>query len=342
MPPLTGFGCRLFQHNGFISFIFTAQLNPSMLSIGFIYAFAATICWAIAAFPLTTASRQLPVSSMNHLRLLLATILLFIAALLIEGNQFLKIFSSAYTPAWLWLGLSGIIALVIGDFFSFRSYAILSPQHGSVLTTLSPTSALFFGILLVNEHINWIGIVGMLVTIVGVMSISLGRSQRNAIPDHGHGSVTKGILFGILAAACHGGGLAFSKRGFFEQAVIHNAIGPLSATFIRIVTAMLLIYFITFSTGKMKEVIQHLGDSKAGIKNTIVGSLFNPVLSVSLSMITILYINVAVAQTIFAMVPLFALVIAFAVYKEKITKRSVAGVIAALAGVALLIWRNKF
>jgi drug/metabolite transporter (DMT)-like permease len=48
-----------------------------------------------------------------------------------------------------------------------------------------------------------------------------------------------------------------------------------------------------------------------------------------------------VAQTIFAMVPLFALLIAFFVYKEKITARSVWGIVAALAGVMLLIWRNK-
>jgi drug/metabolite transporter (DMT)-like permease len=312
-----------------------------MLSIGFVYAFAATACWAIAAFPLTTASRQLPVNSMNHLRLLLATIILFIAAVIIEGNNFFVIFSADYIKGWLWLGISGIVALVIGDFFSFRSYAILSPQHGSVLTTLSPASALLFGIILVKENINWVGIVGMLITIVGVMSISLGRSQRNSIPDHGHGSVAKGIVFGILAAACHGAALAFSKKGFVLQAELQHPIGPLSATFIRIVSGLLLVYTISFCTGKLKEAWYHLRDSKEGVKNTIIGSIFNPGLSVALSMVTILYINVAVAQTIFSMVPLFALLIAFFVYKEKITPRSVWGVVAALMGVMLLIWRNK-
>jgi len=312
-----------------------------MLSTGFLFAFAATFCWAVAAFPLTAASRQLPVNSMNHLRLLLSTILILLVALVMDAKGFMSIFSPAYTNGWLWLGLSGIVALVIGDFFSFRSYAILSPQHGSILTTLSPTSALLFGILLVDEHINWVGIIGMLITIIGVMSISLGRSQRNAIPDHGHGSVLKGIVFGILAAVCHGGALAFSKKGFITQAETGDAIGWPDATFIRIVSAMLLVYAISFFSGKTKEVWTHLKDSREGIKNTIIGSVFNPGMSVALSMITILYIDVAVAQTIFAMVPLFALIIAFAVYKEKVTIRSVLGVLASLVGVALLIWRNK-
>ncbi len=308
--------------------------------IGLFYAFAATACWAIAVFPLTAASRQLPVSSMNHLRLLLATVVLFIAAAIIEGAGYLQIFSLHYSNAWLWLGFSGILALVVGDFFSFRSYAILSPQYGSVLTTLSPASALLFGIILIDEHINWVGITGMFITIIGVMSISLGRAQRDKIPDHGHGSVAKGIVFGILAAACHGGALAFSKKGFIEQPAEYP-IGPLGATFIRVVTATLLIYFITILTGKIKTVLSHIRDSRAGIRNTISGTFFNPILSVSLSMFAILFMDVAVAQTIFAMVPLFALFIAFFVYKEKITTRSVVGVIAALAGVALLIWRNK-
>lgn len=311
-----------------------------MLTAGFLYAFAATACWAIAAFPLTAASRQLPVNSMNHLRLLLATVVLFITATVIEGSSFFDIFSAGYGKGWLWLGASGILALVVGDFFSFRSYAILSPQLGSVLTTLSPASALLFGILLVNEHINWIGIAGMIITIVGVMSISLGRSQRDKIPDHGHGSVLKGMLFGILAAACHGGALAFSKRGFIEQLAEGQRIGPLSATFVRVLAAALLIYIISVLTGRIRTVLSHIRDSKPGISNTITGTLFNPILSVSLSMFTILYIDVAVAQTIFAMVPLFALGIAFFYYKEKITTRSVIGVAAALIGVALLIWRN--
>lgn len=313
-----------------------------MLITGFLYAFAATACWAIAAFPLTTASRQLPVNSMNHLRLLFATVILCIAALIIEGSSFTRIFSAGYSKAWLWLGVSGILALVVGDFFSFRSYAILSPQFGSVLTTLSPASALLFGILLVNEHINWVGITGMVITIVGVMSISLGRSQRDKIPDHGHGSVAKGIVFGILAAACHGGALAFSKRGFIEQAATQQSIGPLSATFVRVVAAAILICLISALTGKIGSVLSHIKDSRAGIKNTIAGTVFNPILSVALSMFTILCIDVAVAQTIFATVPLFALCIAFIYYKEKITARSVWGVLAALIGVALLIWRNKF
>ena len=65
--------------------------------------------------------------------------------------------------AWLWLGLSGIVALGIGDYFNYRMYVILSPRYGSVLSTLSPAAALLLGIKLLDEHINLTGIIGMFI-----------------------------------------------------------------------------------------------------------------------------------------------------------------------------------
>ena len=31
--------------------------------------------------------------------------------------------------AWFWLGLSGLIGLVLGDYFLFKAYAIISSRH---------------------------------------------------------------------------------------------------------------------------------------------------------------------------------------------------------------------
>ncbi|HEX7906065.1 MAG TPA: DMT family transporter [Chitinophagaceae bacterium] len=312
-----------------------------MLSIGFLYAFGATLSWAIGAFPLTRAARLIPVNSMNHLRLLPGVLLVAIIAAVVEQERFFSVFSSPYMNGWIWLGVSGILALVIGDFFSFRSYAILSPQYGSVLGTLSPTSALLAGIVLLNEQINLIGIIGMLITIFGVISISLGRSERNRIPDHGHGSVVWGIVLGVMASLCHGTALAFSKKGFLEQAESGHLVGPITGGFMRLLAGMLVLFLITIMSGRTKKVVHDITTNKKGLRLTLLGSLFNPSFAVSLSMISILYMDVAVAQTIFSLVPLFAVIIAFVFYKEKITRRSVYGIIAALVGVFLLVWRNR-
>jgi drug/metabolite transporter (DMT)-like permease len=54
-----------------------------------------------------------------------------------------------------------------------------------------------------------------------------------------------------------------------------------------------------------------------------------------------LYMDVAVAQTIFSLVPFFTLLIAFFVLREKVTLQSLIGVLVAIAGVGILIWRLK-
>ena len=46
------------------------------------------------------------------------------------------------------------------------------------------------------------------------------------------------------------------------------------------------------------------------------------------------------AQTIFALVPAVALLIAHLIYREKITTYAMAGILVAISGVAILIWRS--
>lgn len=72
------------------------------------------------------------------------------------------------------------------------------------------------------------------------------------------------------------------------------------------------------------------------------GKIPGPVAGVSFSLVAIQEMEVAVAQTIFALLPIFVLPINLLVYKEKITIQSVFACITAIFGVLLLIWRNKF
>jgi drug/metabolite transporter (DMT)-like permease len=311
-----------------------------MTSVGTIIALAASICWAICIFPFTKAGRLMTVSAMNLFRLVVGTILVMLLAAIAETNNFLSIFSYSYLQAWLWLGFSGILALGIGDYFNYRMYVILSPRYGSVLSTLSPAASLLLGIKLLGENINIVGITGMVITIIGVMGMSLGRTERNNIPDHGHGSIFKGISFGIIAAICNGAGLAISKKGFLLQAASGHIIQPVSASFIRFITGAVAVLLVTFLNKKLIGHIQNIWSQPwSTLRIALTGTIFGPVLGVSFALTAIQYIDVAVAQTIFALVPVVALLIAHFIYKERITKYAMAGVLASIAGVAILIWR---
>ncbi|MBC7535417.1 MAG: hypothetical protein H7258_06970 [Ferruginibacter sp.] len=73
---------------------------------------------------------------MNLLRLIVGTLLAMLAAILFTPANFFGVFSSSYTAAWLWLGGSGIIAIGIGDYFSYRMYTVPGARNIDVAQTI--------------------------------------------------------------------------------------------------------------------------------------------------------------------------------------------------------------
>lgn len=311
------------------------------MTIGFLYAFGAALSWSIAGFYITRIANHLPIPLLNTIRLLIGLVIIVPIAAILKGNQFLLLFSSSYSMGWLWLSLSGIAGLVLGDLFSFKSYAILQPQKASVITTLSPTTALLFGAILLNEKINAIGITGIFITIFGVMGISLGKTQLRQSASTIHGTVGAAVMYGIGAAACHGLALAFSKKAFVIQKISGHPIDPFSASFIRLFAALILSLAIIFIGRKSRMNYEQFQNNKKLIWQTAIAAIFNPVLAVAFSMLSILYLDVAVAQTIFSLVPLFTALISYFILKEKVSLPSLLGIFIAIIGVAILIWRER-
>ncbi len=311
-----------------------------MLSTGIIFALLTTLSWSICIFPFTQAARKLGVNPLNNFRLILATLIIGIVSLLHGLNNFFEIFSYSYLNAWIWLGISGIIGLTIGDYFAFAMYRVLGARTGSVLTTFAPAAALILGALLINERISFIGIIGIAITITGVNFVSLGKSEREKIPDHGHGSIAYGIFTGILAALCQGAGLVLAKKGMMANNNIQ--LDPVYATFMRLVAASTSLLVFTLLFGKIKEVFLPLILNKNnGLKYAFTGTIFGPVLGVGLSLFTVSQIDPSIAQTIFSLVPAFAFILSVLFFREKITRNSLIGLIVSIAGVIILIWRDK-
>jgi drug/metabolite transporter (DMT)-like permease len=311
--------------------------------LGELVAFCTTLSWSIGIFPFTEAARRLGPNSVNHFRLVMAVIFLSIISLIYLPLSFTQLFTSPLSEHWLWFGLSGVIGLALGDYFSFTSFAILGPRISSIFTTLAPAAALFSGYFIIGERINFIGITGILITIAGVIWLTLSRSAKAKMKDHEHGKVEKGILFGILSAICQGVGVVLANKGFTYQQ--NNVDLPFfQATLIRMICATVIVFFITIVRGKLKEVIRPvLKNKNNGNIYTLGGTIFGPVIGVSLSMLTvsILHNKPSVAQTIFSLIPIFALPLSYIFYKEKITVKAILGALIAIAGVIVLIWRDE-
>ncbi len=311
-----------------------------MPSHGIIFALLTTLSWAICIFPFTQAARRLGSNTLNNFRLLLAAIIVGLFTYFYRPAEFTAIFSSNYSQAWFWLSISGVLGLTIGDYFAFSMYKILGARTGSVLTTFAPAATLFLGSLMIDERISVIGIAGIIVTILGVNFVSLGKRERDKIPDHGHGSITKGIIAGVLSALCQGAGLVLAKKGF-QSLPGEFTLSPFNATFMRLITAASALFLFTLFSGSIRKVYSPIFSNKNnGVKYAIAGTIFGPTLGVCLALFTVSILEASVAQTIFSLVPAVAFLLAAIFLKEKITVQSVLGLLMAITGVMILIWRD--
>jgi drug/metabolite transporter (DMT)-like permease len=310
---------------------------------GEVIALLTTLSWSIGIFPFTEASRRLGPNSVNHFRLILAVLFLSIITICALPVGLPGLFTGPLPEHWLWFGLSGVIGLALGDHFAFTAFAILGPRITSIFSTLAPAAALCTGYYIIGERINLPGVIGIVITISGVIWLTMSKKEQSQIPKSVHGNIRTGILYGILSAACQGVGLVLANKGFTYK--LDGAELPFfQATWLRMFCATVVIFALTALRGKLRSVMQPVIINKEkGNWYALAGTIFGPVIGVSLSMysVSLLKDKPSVAQTIFSLMPIVALPLAVLIYKEKVNARAIAGALIAIAGVVILIWREE-
>lgn len=305
---------------------------------GEFFALCTTLCWSLAVFPFAEATKRWGPSATNHFRLILGSILLTIVCLFILSLSVGKLFLLPELHDWVWFGLSGIFALTIGDFLGFSTYSILGPRIGSVFNTFTPGVVLILSYFFLSERINIVGVAGILITIIGVAGITLGKKEKNKVPTGSLSITNKGILLGLCYALCQALSFIFAKKGM--NADTH--ISALQATWIRMLVAMVAAFLSRSLFRRIKVTYAPIfGNMNKGMPYAVYGTLLGPTMGAGFAMYAISLIDISIAQTIFAIVPVLVLLWAWIIYKEKITIQAIAGAAVSVAGVILLIWRNQ-
>lgn len=309
--------------------------------MGYLFALITTLCWSLGIFPFTEAARRFGTEALNQFRLFLAWIFLSIICFVALAINPINLFTQPTSHQYFYLGISGVIGFTLGDYFSFNSFRLLGPKLSSIYTTLAPCSALLFGLLFLNEKINLIGLIGMLITIAGVLWLSFAKSEKDKESKEGFTRNTSGILFGIGGAVCQGLGLVLSKLGL-QATENSEELHTLHAVWIRLLFGFGIAFIISLFRNKFRHNASIiLRNEQNGLKYMLAGTILGPVIGVSCSLIAIHHLKVAEAQTIFALLPVIVMPMSFFIYKEKITLTSVMACLVSIAGVMILIWRDQ-
>lgn len=298
--------------------------------MGIWFGLATALSWSIGIFPFTGASKAFGANTVNTVRLLLATIALALITLGFADISAFELLTKPGAGAWLWLGLSGLVGLSLGDFFSFRAFTRLGARNSSVFSTLAPGAALLFTFILHGSIPRWLELCGMLVTLAGVYLLLFMQKKESAEKNMHAGGITDAIL----AALCQGAGLVFSEMGMHS----HHDLTPVHAAFMRMFSGGLILYVFAIASGRLGSIhrIVIKGEKKAQLL-LLSGTFFGPVLGNTLAMLAVQQLAAPVAQTVFSLVPIMAIPLSALINKEKINMKMVWPALIAFVGVVILV-----
>lgn len=293
------------------------------------------VMWTFTAIFAEVASRRMGTLTLNVWRMIISIILL-------GGTMWFVCDSPlpcyADSTVWGWFLASGFMGFVFGDYCLFNAYIAIGSRFAQLFMTLASPFAALAAWALLGEHMTWLCLLGMFVTLSGIGISIMGKN------DEGKRRVKlplRGILLGIGAGLGQGVGLVLSKIGMQHYGLLIPATDdavilmmPFAGTMIRAVMGLLgfgIALIVTRQVGTMLSSCRDHRAVAAGMGAILLGPFFG----VSLSLMAVNMTNAGVAQTLMSLTPVFILWPSHIMFGSKITLQEVIGALIAVAGASL-------
>jgi len=293
--------------------------------IGEIAALATAFCWSITSYAFTNVSRRIGAIQVNIDRMVFASIML-IGIIGIFGVSLALSFNQISN-----LVVSGILGLVLGDSFLFKSFQLIGARLGIIIMAAVPVLSAILAYFFLKEIISYLGMFGMILTIAGVLIVVLEKKsdEQSNIPFN-----KLGIFYGFLGALGQASGLIFAKYAFQG-----GELNGFAASFIRLFSASIIILPLAATVRRYKNPIVVYSKDSYSSKVILIGTIFGPVLGITGSLIAIEYAKVGIASTLMATMPIIMLPISRFYFKEKLDWKSIIGAFVAVIGAAIIFLR---
>jgi drug/metabolite transporter (DMT)-like permease len=229
------------------------------------------------------------------------------------------------------LVISGILGLVLGDSFLFKSFQLIGARLGIIIMAAVPVLSAILAYFFLSEIISFLGMFGMLLTIAGILIVVLEKksANENNVPMN-----KIGILYGFLGALGQASGLIFAKFAFQG-----GELNGFAASFIRLFSSSLIILPLAATFRRYKNPIKIYSKDSYSAKVILIGTVFGPVLGITGSLIAIAYAKVGIASTLMATMPIIMLPISRFYFKEKLDWKAIVGALVAVVGAAIIFLR---
>lgn len=284
--------------------------------LGIIAALGSAASWAFATVVFDRLGKLIPAAGMTFFKGLFSLALMIILILFTGG------FDHVSTHDFLFLALSGILGISIGDTLFFRSLQDLGAKVQVLYFMLGQVVTMLLSFMLLGEILSIEEYLGATILLLGIIIVTIGKQED-------HPNKVRGIIGGFASILC------FSLSSIMVKVSIAD-VGVPTATFWRMFFSTVSIMFIGFTSRRFISWYTPLKQAK-----TLLLFLLNVVVitygGFLLSMMAIKHITVSLASVLSATEPVFVLILAYLVNQDRATKRELIGAAITIAGLLIII-----
>jgi drug/metabolite transporter (DMT)-like permease len=307
-----------------------------MTNLGELAALSCSLLWALCSLAFASAGRRVGATAVNQIRIYIALLALAGLHLLIRG----ELVPEAPSPRQLGLLLtSGVVGLAIGDYCLFRCMAVIGPRLGTLLMATSPLMTAAIAWFWFGEGIVALGLLGMGLTIAGVVGVLVDRRAVEGWRTASAGHRLVPVLLGLCGALGQAVGLILTKAGMGVAVAGEEAIPALSVTLIRMAAGAVSMSVFALAAGQSGAVLRACGQGRAMLE-IAVGAVFGPILGVWMSVVAVEHAKAGVAATLMSLAPVLMLPIGRFAYGARPGPLGWLGTLVAVGGCALLFLRG--
>lgn len=209
--------------------------------------------------------------------------------------------------------------------FSYRNFAV-----GTAYSRTEPAQAALFGLIFLSETVSWGVLMAIAISVAGVMLISVARTERNPaalVTSLSSRSVAIGLcsgtFFGIAAVAYRGASLSLGGPNFLMQG------GVTLCAAITFQTIVMLVFIALRDPSEFRRIAAAW---KPALAVGFVGA------SASFGWFTAMTLEkAAVVKAVAQIEMLFTFASTVFIFKERMNRLEVAGCLAIVAGILLLL-----
>ncbi len=255
--------------------------------------------------------------------------------------------------AIIWLSLSGANGFWLASIALLNAFKRIGPRLALLIGAVNPILSAVLAWIFLDQSLQSAAVFGIILTIAGIgIVVTEGGVIRDNIDPK---EFRLGIFYALIASSLQAGSFVFSTLGLRAivdpvplnlasfaptfmhiHALIPLTLNPLSASFVRLCSATVVLWALAAMQGQLKQNFATLFSFPHALRYLMVAAVMGTVVGALLVLIALQNAPVGIATTLINLTPIFLIPIGYVIFKERISSRAVVGTLVAMVGIAVI------